>query len=1065
MRRRYHLPASIHCRADIGADERARLQRALSDAVRRAVESSSSGAPEIVAAGFEVQGEAREPFSFGRYHSDRETYAVPSYDDGGRPHEVPVKSAPASDKAGDAPSAASRTAWSVDEIGAHILSTFGSYGPQGQTHYGVQTPGGLIFADTRNGQTVLRVFNFYNYKKDVKGHWETTNTFAYPRGRFTFSVTGKAEGDDHPYPNVAVVTDFQGKQYGDPVYTSQEAGFRIVFDVPETIQSGGTGQGSSPSGTGILRGGSGGALILLRCYGYWDTSPLTDPAYAGASDDDYWHLFLNLCNARAIDNLQVSETYVRDELLPRYTGSSGSTNILSDYSRHNVRHFQEDLQLMRGLLLASNRLWADIRALEQELDPLVMTHHRTGQQYRAPFGFGAGLTAEIFWPTYHEPAEADRPKVEWLTQQLREKGQSARIVMAAILKLVQQDPFLTQFIGGLKLSGDVASAPEREAIESKLADIPKAEDAQQQILDKLNAILHSIARARHKLCHEPERILDVPLVYEAVQKMVEGVNPRFDQVVRERLARHQRQQAWVDIGLSAVGLVLFVGGLIISLGGGPAGLVLFLEVSGTAVGAVTAVRSFNKAEFFTSAANASVVRGGGLVSLEAASEARFWASVDAVLLGVDAGLQAVRLARAASSGRKAAALARLSKGAEKFGESTEAARFMPFDELLKRAAPHGKLPISQAELAQLQAVGPQIQDLRVAGRIAEEAAERTISSSGDYVQLATKFQQGNLQDVGIDLLYARRKIFEEAFGKLANPRDAGKVLAQATEQQRQQFFQALRKSGNAEDLISLEVKFSKAGAPVEELLNAARGGIQQNSAWYRGLMTEMMKAADPDVQATGRLLSDIIGANAQDLGRLSRIGITMDASGVFSMTRLNDQIINLAQQSKTLYTNKSYWGMAAGLREAERAGNQARAQRLRTLLTLMNNQINALDAAVKQAKQAEIARQRAFESMQRVHQALDEISRLRVKPQTPLVLTSLHIATSTARLHMQVVRQSTIDAGADFQRATATIHEAHGKQAEHDRAINAALDEWEQMETGAKERLIREGEKLRHNSN
>lgn len=1041
MRRRYHLPALIDCRAEIGADEKARLQRAVSDAIRRAVESSSSGEQEIVAANSELQEKASELFSFADYSADRETYAVPSYDDGGRPHEVPVKSSPANNKAGQSMPAASKTSWSADDITAHIMRTFGTTGPHGQTFYGVQTPQGVVYADTKNGQTTLTTISFHNVKKDVEGHWQATNTVAYPKGRFTFTVTGKAEGDDPPHPNVGFITDFQGNQYGGRIYSSREIGYQLVFDVPETIQPGKTGQQGSPHGTGILPGGSGLPLILFRCDGYWDTSPLTDPAFAGASDDDYWRLFLNLCNSRALDNLQVSETYVRKELVPRYLGANGSTSALSDYSRHNVQHFQEDLQLLRGLLLASNQLWTEIHSLEKDLDPLIMTHHRSSRQYRAPLSFGAGMTAEVFWPIYHEPREEDRPKVEWLREQLREKGQSARIVMAAILKLVQKDPFLTQFISGLELSGNVASAPNRGAIASELADVPTAEMAQQQILKKLDGILLSIAKARHKLCRDPERILDVPLVYEAVQKMVHGVNPRFDEVVRSRIAKHQRQQAWIDIGLSAIGIVLFVGGLIISLAGGPAGLVLFLEVSGTVLGAVAASRSIDKAEFFTSVANASVVRGGGMVTLEAAADARFWAKVDAVLLAVDAGLQSLRLARAASSGRKAEALAKLAKGADKFNESAEAARYVPFEELLKRATPHGKLPINQEELSQLQEIGSGFRYNQTVGRIAEEAAERAISSSGEYVQLATLFKQGNLQGVGIDLLYVRRRVFEDAFGRLANPRDASKVLVQATEQQRQQFFQALRKSANPEDLISFEVKFSRAGKPVEELLGEARGGIQQNSAWYRGLMTEMMKAADPNVQATGRLLSDIIGSNAQDLGRLSRIGIVMDASGAFSLTRLNDEIINLAQQSKTLWNSANYQHRWKDLLKAENAGQQAKAQRFRALLTTLNTQIDALDAAVRQSKQAEIARQRAFESMRRVHQALDEVSKLSVKPQTPAIISSLHLATSVARLHMQVVRQSAIDADADFQRATATINEANSKYAEFEKAINAALEE------------------------
>ncbi len=1054
MTSRYHIPARFHWRSEVSSDERARLDSTVLAAIRRAVERAAGSSSEIVSGDFQHSKALVELFSSDRYRADRAAYAIPSYDKGGQLQEVPVETG------GDA-SAAGVTTWNANDVAAHLVKTFGTYGPRGQTYYGVQTPDGIIFADTENGQSIFRIFNFYNYKKDVKDHWETTEALAYPKGRFTFAVTGRGDGKG-PYPNIGLVTDFQGKQYGDPIYTPLASGVRIVFDVPETIQAGGeAGGGGSRFGAGIMNRGFGGALILLKCHGYWDTNPLTDPAYAGASDDDYWRLFLNLCNARAIDNLDVSEKYIREELAPRYVGPRGSTKSLSDYSRHNVRHFQEDLQLLRGLLLASNRIWADIHALQRELDPLIMTHHRTSRQFRAPLGLGAGLTAEVFWPTVHEPSEADRPRVEFLLGQLSEKGQSAKIVMAAILKLVQEDPLLTQFITGLELRGNVASAPDREAIGSKLADIASVEAAQQIILKKLNETLHRIARARHKLCREPERILDVPLVYNAVQKMVQGINLRFDEVAQKRIAQHHRQEAWLDIGLSAAGLVLFVGGLIISAFGGPGGVVLFLEATGTALGAITAARSIGKAEFLTAASEASVIRGGGLVTLEAASEARFWATLDAVLLAVDAGTQVLKLARAAASGRKTVALARLSRGAEQFGESAEAARSLPFDDLLKQATPHGKLPISEAELSSLQSVGTQIQDLKVAGRIAEEAAEKAISSTGEYVQLATKFQQGGLMDVGIDLLYARRKIFEQAFGALADPRDAARVLAQATEEQRQQFFKALRKSANSEDLISFEVKFSKTGAPIEELLKTARGGTQQNTAWYRGVMTEMIIAADPDVQATGRLLQEIIGTGAQDLGRLSRIGIVVDPQGAFKLQKLSDQVIDLAQQSKALYTQRPYWGMAAGLLEAERKGNQVRAQKLRTLLAAMNNQIDALDAAVKQAKQAEAAAQRALTSMQRANETLAELAALGAKPRTPAVISALHVASATARLHLQVVNHSSKEADADFERANKIIMEANNRYSEHANAMNAALDQWEQMEPGAKQRLLSAGESLR----
>lgn len=1057
MRSRYHIPARLQWQTEVNADERARLANAITAAIRRTVESAAGKSNGVVSGDFENSEALVDLFSSDRYRPDRYTYAIPSYDKGGNLQEVPVEHSPAS----DASPAETATVWTNESIRAHLAKTFGSYDPHGQTYYGVQTPQGFFFADSLGGDTVLKTFRFGNYKKDVKRHWESTGTqYVYPRGRYAFTVTGKAEGDDHPFPNVAIITDFQGKQYGDPIYTPADVGFRIVFDVPETIQTTTeAGGGGATHGIGILPEGGLEHLILLRCRGYWDTNPLSDPAYAGMSDDDLWRLFLNLCNARAIDNLAASEDYIRDQLAPRYTGPGRSPDTLSDYSRHNVKHFQEDLQLLRGLLLASNSLWTEIYALEKELNSLTMTRHRTAQQYQG--FFGGQLVVDAYWPTFHEPAPADRPRVEELMTLLRAKGESATIVMHGILRLVQEDPFLTQFISGLELSGDVASAPDRKAIEATLADVPSAGELQHEILKKLNTILKSIVMARHKLCYDPERILDVPIVYEKVLAMVEGVNPRFDQIARERIHKHQRHKAWVDIGMGAAGLVLFVGGLIISLAGGPAGVIMFLELSATTLGVIQAARSFDKASFLTDAANASIAHGGGLVTLEAASDARFWAKVDAVLAAVDVGLTGFKAAKTVAEARKAEAVAQLARSLEKAGAAAEAEHLLPFEELIRKAAPHGSLPLTETEVAQLQALGTGLADSKLAGRIAEEAAERAAAASNEYVQLATKFKQGNLADVGIDLLYARRQIFEKVFGKLANPRDAARVVAEATEQQRTQFVQALRESSNAEDMISLEVKFTRRMRPIEELLKiGSRGGVQKNTAWYRDLMTNMLKAGDSEVQATGKLLQDLIGAHAQDLGRLSRIGIVMDTRGAFTLERLTDQVIDLASQSRKLYENPRYWGMAKGLREAERTGNVVRAQRLRSFLTTMNAEINALDAAVKQAKRAELARLRALESMRRGQESLAEIAVLSAKPQTPAVISSLHTANAVARMHLQVVQYSAADAHEDLQRANKIVADANGKYSEYEKAIDAALDEWERLEPGARERLLRAGESL-----
>jgi hypothetical protein len=490
-------------------------------------------------------------------------------------------------------------------------------------------------------------------------------------------------------------------------------------------------------------------------------------------------------------------------------------------------------------------------------------------------------------------------------------------------------------------------------------------------------------------------------------------------------------QAWTDIGLGAAGLVLFVGGLIISVAGGPAGVVAFLELSGTALGVVMAVRSIDRASFLTDLADATVEYGRGMITTEAAHDARFWAAIDAAFAAVDVGLAGIRAARSAIAARRAESLTQLSRGAEQFTESVEAGRRVPFDELVNRAAPRGQLELSANELAQLQVLGSRA--TQTAGRIAEEVAERTIAQSGEYVRLATKV--GSNQ--GIDLLFLRRRIFERVFGHTANP---SRTFAQATEAQQRELLRLLRRSGNAEDLISIEVKFSRAGAPVEELLSAARGGVQQNEAWYRNLLLAMRRGSS-EVQATGRLLEETVGSSAQNIDRLARVGISMDASGAFILTRLSEPIINLANQSKALYQGRRYHRLGAALLEAERSGNAARAQTLRPLLEGMNRQINALDSAVHQAREAEAAARRAQEFLQRAVPLLAQVNELSVARQTPAAISALHVANATVRSYLEVAKHAVEQADGDYLRASRIINDARAVHPGFEANLTTAIDD------------------------
>ncbi len=91
MKRHYHIPARVRFQATVSEEDQARLQRVVLSAVRRAVELSAAETPEIVVADFATPEETRERFSAANYRPNRRTYAVPSFQEGGAPTEVPVE--------------------------------------------------------------------------------------------------------------------------------------------------------------------------------------------------------------------------------------------------------------------------------------------------------------------------------------------------------------------------------------------------------------------------------------------------------------------------------------------------------------------------------------------------------------------------------------------------------------------------------------------------------------------------------------------------------------------------------------------------------------------------------------------------------------------------------------------------------------------------------------------------------------------------------------------------------------------------------------------------------------
>src|SRR5688500_2387648 len=91
MKTRYYLPSDVQCPDHLSADEKARLERSILDALRRGIAGAAGEMPEIVVAELKLPENAREAFSSSRYHDERGTYAVPSYQEGGAQVEIPLE--------------------------------------------------------------------------------------------------------------------------------------------------------------------------------------------------------------------------------------------------------------------------------------------------------------------------------------------------------------------------------------------------------------------------------------------------------------------------------------------------------------------------------------------------------------------------------------------------------------------------------------------------------------------------------------------------------------------------------------------------------------------------------------------------------------------------------------------------------------------------------------------------------------------------------------------------------------------------------------------------------------
>jgi hypothetical protein len=312
------------------------------------------------------------------------------------------------------------------------------------------------------------------------------------------------------------------------------------------------------------------------------------------------------------------------------------------------------------------------------------------------------------------------------------------------------------------------------------------------------------------------------------------------------------------------------------------------------------------------------------------------------------------------------------------------------------------------------------------GAFTEELMRKTVLKGEDYLLLASKIK-GNQ---GIDLVFINRKAFEAMYGGVEDVSAASRILSHATDDEIRRLAHTLKQ----DDLVSIEVKFRRYGLSPEEVLSAGRGGIQQNRKWYRSLLPEMLSSADTEVQATGRLLQRVIGSEADQLGRLSRIGISLNRNGIYIITRLTDDMIEYATLSRGIWSSRQYHGLGNALRAAEMSGNTKRATTLRNLLLIRNRLIDFLDDAVRNIKYTQSTSiLQAQNGLQKTAQQLAEINAVLHAPSTSANILLLHTANSLARTYLEY-------ADSKIDESEVTIKRAK-KVNEDDKAVRVKMDE------------------------
>jgi hypothetical protein len=219
----------------------------------------------------------------------------------------------------------------------------------------------------------------------------------------------------------------------------------------------------------------------------------------------------------------------------------------------------------------------------------------------------------------------------------------------------------------------------------------------------------------------------------------------------------------------------------------------------------------------------------------------------------------------------------------------------------------------------------------------------------------------------------------------------------------------------------------------------------------------MKQSKDSAVVASARLLEQVIGPAAENIGRMTRVGVTITRDGVFKLVRLSDPLIALAQRSLRIYKGRWYARLIAQMQYAHKINDLAKVAEAETVLRNLQSQIDALDAMVRAMKQADSAAValRGQEALARATLATREVADLAaLSSSTPATLDALFVANATLSLNLQIARQSIAEMDSEDNRMEMAIKaDAAIRQPELLKAIDDGIAALERQQPGARAQI------------